>query len=97
MEQAGPLVHTKTCINTGANGLFATGSVLYISYNKNKTTIRWLVDGSKSGCCNSINCKIKEKNKLINLKGLVYSTYSTTSDTLVLLIQQHCQSFFNSH
>ena len=51
------IVLTRTWIKTGANGLLATGSALYISYNKNKTTILWLVDGSKSGCCKSISCK----------------------------------------
>ena len=48
-------------MKTGAKGLFAIGSLLYISYSKNKTTILWLVDGSKSGCCRSISCNQQQQ------------------------------------
>lgn len=54
-------VLTKTCMKTGAKGLFAIGSLLYISYSKNKTTILWLVDGSRSGCCRSISCNQQQQ------------------------------------
>ena len=59
----GSFVLTKTCMKTGAKGLFAIGSLLYISYSKNKTTILWLVDGSKSGCCRSISCNQKQQQQ----------------------------------
>ena len=59
----GSFVLTKTCIKTGAKGLFAIGSLLYISYSKNKTTILWLVDGSKSGCCRSISCNQQQQQQ----------------------------------
>ena len=50
-------------MKTGAKGLFAIGSLLYISYSKNKTTILWLVDGSKSGCCRSISCNQQQQQQ----------------------------------
>ena len=57
---------TRTWTNTDAKGLLAMGSTLYISYNKNRTTILWMFNGSKSGCCKSISCKQLDNKKCYN-------------------------------